>query len=392
LSSPALVAGASPAADVPAASAGTSSALVRVDNTNTKVGLEVVRGPDWKWEDQDGGLGCRGIVVAVESDGTWTDVAWKTSGLENSYRSGAENAYDLCVAPPAVSTPVPPAAVALKTNNVVGDQSFKRGARVVRGPDWKWGDQDGRLTEHRGFGTLVRIEPGDNAWCSIRWDTGRENSYRCGRGFYDIAYAPDAPPPPEPREGDLVTTPLAIAGRRVRFNSTWTGPAHGAGHPGVIESPPPGEAFEPGRVWVRWEHSAWSHKPIRYSCGLNATHDLVFVGKPTPPSSSAQAAASASPGAALAAAAGTAPPTEIRGPDPGDLVTETTAAKYPDALVQRGPDWRWGNQDGGEGGHGKLLPPQPGDPKGWASVQWEGSSRTCRYRVGAEYAFDLLFV
>jgi hypothetical protein len=47
----------------------------------------------------------------------------------------------------------------------------------------------------------------------------------------------------------------------------------------VIEAPPRGEAFEPGRVWVRWEHSAWSHKPIRYSCGLNATHDLVFVGK-----------------------------------------------------------------------------------------------------------------
>jgi hypothetical protein len=337
------------------------------------------------------------VVVAVESDGSWTAVSWPKSRVEESYRTGADGAYDLYVAPP-----LPSLAPAGSVKNVVGDRTFQRGARVCRGPDWKWGDQDGRLTEHRGFGTLVRLEPGDNAWATVRWDTGRENSYRCGRGFYDIAYAPDAPPPPEPKAGDLVTTPLAIAGRRVLLHSAWTGPAHGAGQPGVIEAPPPGETFEPGRVWVRWEHSAWSHKLIRYYCGLNATHDLVFVGKGADGKPTAGA-----PAAAGAAAAGnTVDPSKLaptasgavaaaaatRGPDPGDLVTELTAAKYPDALVQRGPDWRWGNQDGGEGGHGFLLPPQPGDAKGWASVQWEKSSRSCRYRVGAEYAFDLIFV
>jgi hypothetical protein len=228
--------------------------------------------------------------------------------------------------PPAAAAGAVPAA---SVKNVVGDHTFRRGARVCRGPDWKWGDQDGRLTEHRGFGTLVRLEPGDNAWGAVRWDTGRENSYRCGRGFYDIAYAPDAPPPPEPKAGDLVTTPLAIAGRRVQLHSTWAGPAHGAGQPGVIESPPPGEAFEPGRVWVRWEHSAWSHKPIRYSCGLNAAHDLVFVGQGSdrkPTASVQQPLPAVAPAAANGVAPAPAP--AARGLDPVDLVTELTPAEY----------------------------------------------------------------
>ena len=59
------------------------------------VGLRVVRGPDWKWSDQDKGEGNLGTVVEVRSAG-WVEVQWD-HGARATYRAGAESAYDLCV-------------------------------------------------------------------------------------------------------------------------------------------------------------------------------------------------------------------------------------------------------------------------------------------------------
>ena len=50
------------------------------------------------------------------------------------------------------------------------------GLRVVRGPDWEEGDQDGG----EGFvGTVVGLE-GDGGRVTIQWDMGQRNIYRCG--------------------------------------------------------------------------------------------------------------------------------------------------------------------------------------------------------------------
>lgn len=51
--------------------------------------------------------------------------------------------------------------------------SLNRG-RVKRGPDWKWGEQDG------GAGKLGTIqgELDDDGWVKVRWDAGGINSYR----------------------------------------------------------------------------------------------------------------------------------------------------------------------------------------------------------------------
>lgn len=64
----------------------------------------VVRGPDWKWRDQDGGNGERGVVTDITR---WTGessprkyavrVRWDKSGLVNLYRYGAENKIDVRV-------------------------------------------------------------------------------------------------------------------------------------------------------------------------------------------------------------------------------------------------------------------------------------------------------
>lgn len=61
-------------------------------------GMLVKRGPDWKWEDQDGGIGGVGIVIEVKSWKTELNkgarIRWQ-SGQMNVYRYGAENAYDV---------------------------------------------------------------------------------------------------------------------------------------------------------------------------------------------------------------------------------------------------------------------------------------------------------
>ena len=81
------------------------------------------------------------------------------------------------------------------------------GARVARGVDWKWRDQDGSPP---GFGTVT----GElrNGWIEVQWDHGGANSYRMGaEGKFDLQLASDepqpAPPPNTSGEGSDVDTP-----------------------------------------------------------------------------------------------------------------------------------------------------------------------------------------
>ncbi|XP_076765916.1 ubiquitin fusion-degradation 4-like isoform X3 [Xylocopa sonorina] len=59
---------------------------------------------------------------------------------------------------------------------------FVAGARVVRGLDWKWRDQDGVPP---GEGTVTGEM--HNGWIDVTWDHGGSNSYRMGaEGKYDL--------------------------------------------------------------------------------------------------------------------------------------------------------------------------------------------------------------
>jgi hypothetical protein len=62
-------------------------------------------------------------------------------------------------------------------------KSVDIGARVVRGKDWEWGDQDGG-----GPGTV--IAPGARkGWARVQWDSGGANAYQVGwEGQYDLYY------------------------------------------------------------------------------------------------------------------------------------------------------------------------------------------------------------
>lgn len=54
---------------------------------------------------------------------------------------------------------------------------MKIGTRVVRGPDWKWGDQDGVPSSASTIGTVIS-ELADDGWIRIQWNNGETNSYR----------------------------------------------------------------------------------------------------------------------------------------------------------------------------------------------------------------------
>ena len=64
------------------------------------------------------------------------------------------------------------------------------GLRVVRGPDWEWGDQDGG----EGYvGTVTGLEKG-GGMVIVQWDTGQRCRYRCGeQGKYDLRILDNGP-------------------------------------------------------------------------------------------------------------------------------------------------------------------------------------------------------
>jgi E3 ubiquitin-protein ligase HERC2 len=80
------------------------------------------------------------------------------------------------------------------TEEVSGPSILSRvvpGVRVVRGPDWKWGDQDGSPP---GEGVIIS-EIDRDGWVRVRWNNGATNSYRMGKdGKYDLKLAPSEIP------------------------------------------------------------------------------------------------------------------------------------------------------------------------------------------------------
>ena len=56
--------------------------------------------------------------------------------------------------------------------------------------------------------------------------------------------------------------------------------------------------------------------------------------------------------------------------------------------VRRGRDWKWEDQDGGDGKTGIVIGPH-GTSKQWVNVKWYGSGTTIAYRWGALGFYDL---
>ena len=55
--------------------------------------------------------------------------------------------------------------------------------------------------------------------------------------------------------------------------------------------------------------------------------------------------------------------------------------------VTRGPDWKWGEQDGGEGNKGEVVKVK--GTSGWVIVKWQNGREQFDYRWGAQGSYDL---
>ncbi|KAM3618642.1 uncharacterized protein V6R79_023017 [Siganus canaliculatus] len=220
--------------------------------SSMEVGMRVVRGLDWKWGNQDDGEGHVGTVVEIGRQGSTTTpdktvvVQWD-SGTRTNYRTGYQGSYDLLL--------YDNAQIGVRHSNIICDSckkhgimgmrwkckvcfdydlctqcymnnkhdlshAFERyetahsqpvslaprqnlpriilkgifqGVKVVRGPDWDWGNQDGgegkvgKVVDIRGWDT----ESGRSV-ASVTWSNGTTNVYRMGhKGKVDLKYVSD---------------------------------------------------------------------------------------------------------------------------------------------------------------------------------------------------------
>lgn len=208
------------------------------------VGYRVVRGPDWRWGKQDGGEGHVGTVRNFESNQevvvVWdngTAANYRCSGIydlrildssptgikhEGSMCEGCRmqpiygmrwkcadcQNYDLCsvcyhgdkhhlrhqfyrVCGPNSERVL---CEARRKSKKITARGIFPGARVVRGVDWQWEDQDGgpgrrgKVTEVQDWSTS---SPRSAAY--ILWDNGAKNLYRLGfEGMADLKVISDA--------------------------------------------------------------------------------------------------------------------------------------------------------------------------------------------------------
>nr|XP_042902854.1 E3 ubiquitin-protein ligase MIB1 [Parasteatoda tepidariorum] len=213
-------------------------------NTMEGVGARVMRGTDWKWGKQDGGEGHLGTVRNFESPEEVV-VVWDNGTAANYRCSGAydlrivESAptgirhegtmcdtcrqqpifgirwkcaectnYDLCSSCYhgdkhhlrhrffRITTPGSDRVLTdpRRKSKKIAIRGIFPGARVVRGVDWQWEDQDGG-NGRRGKVTEIQdwsaASPRSAAY--VMWDNGAKNLYRVGfEGMADLKVVNDA--------------------------------------------------------------------------------------------------------------------------------------------------------------------------------------------------------
>ncbi|XP_018058447.1 PREDICTED: E3 ubiquitin-protein ligase MIB2 [Atta colombica] len=321
-----------------------------------EVGLRVVRGQDWKWDDQDGGEGHAGTIVEIgrpPSAGNSTSspnptdrtpdktviVQWD-HGARSNYRIGYQGAYDLLV--------FDNAAAGVKHSNIICDgckrhgiigirwkctecfdydlctqcymadvheltHTFERyqttnsvgvrlepregctkiplkgifiGAKVIRGPDWEWGNQDGGRGK---TGRVMDIRGWDNessrSVATVTWSTGSTNVYRLGfKGCVDLCYVEEA------NAGIYYKEHLPLLGQpvlTVSDNGNGTTPTK-SGVTGITSSPHPLMFNVGDKVKVLMEvdtlkemqdgHGGWNPRMAEYIGKIGIVHRITDKG------------------------------------------------------------------------------------------------------------------
>ncbi|XP_071117058.1 uncharacterized protein [Haliotis cracherodii] len=116
------------------------------------LGSRVIRGPDWKYQDQD--VGGPGTVINHADDHKLVWVLWDLNDKLCRYRFGFENKYDINV-------------VEDKQRTLKEDELIEVGCRVRRGADWPYQNEDGGPGN---TGVVIRKRK-DNS-VKVRWENG----------------------------------------------------------------------------------------------------------------------------------------------------------------------------------------------------------------------------
>ncbi|XP_061707251.1 E3 ubiquitin-protein ligase MIB1 [Cydia pomonella] len=201
------------------------------------------------------------------------------------------------------------------------------GARVIRGPDWKWGKQDGGEGH---VGTVRNFESPEEV--VVVWDNGTAANYRCS-GAYDLRIL-DSAPTGVKHEGTMCDT--------------------------CRQQPIFG---------IRWKCAECSNYDLCSVCYHGDKHHLRH-----------RFYRISAPGAqrCLVEPRRKSKKQAVRGIFPG-------------ARVVRGVDWQWEDQDGGNGRRGKVNEIQDwsaASPRSAAYVVWDNGAKNL-YRVGFEGMADL---
>ncbi|XP_070556888.1 LOW QUALITY PROTEIN: E3 ubiquitin-protein ligase MIB1-like [Ptychodera flava] len=204
------------------------------------------------------------------------------------------------------------------------------GARVVRGPDWKWGKQDGGEGH---VGTVRNFESAEEV--VVVWDNGTAANYRCA-GAYDLRTYDSAP----------------------------TGVKHDGTMCDTCRMQP--------IFGIRWKCAECPNYDLCSACYHGDKHHLRhrFYRINVP--------------------GGDRVPLEPR----RKSKKITARGIFPGARVVRGVDWQWEDQDGGNGRRGKITEIQDwsaASPRSAAYVIWDNCAKNL-YRVGFEGMSDLKVV
>jgi len=205
----------------------------------TMLGTRVVRGPDWKWDEQDGGDGHMGTVrkyknseeviivwdkgtvanyrcndsydlrildsgsAGVKHETVTCDSCRKTPIFGTRWTCSECDDYDLCSEcyhgdkhvlqhrfycidlPERTKTLV----AARENSTKIPAYGLFAGTRVTRGPDWQWGAQDGLVAGSPGEILEIRdwVESSPRTAAAVSWDLGANNLYRVGyKGKVDL--------------------------------------------------------------------------------------------------------------------------------------------------------------------------------------------------------------
>ncbi|CAL1544053.1 unnamed protein product, partial [Lymnaea stagnalis] len=349
------------------------------------VGATVRRGPDWEWKDQDGPVK-EGTVIQISN---WLKsfrgqikVSW-TGGSTYSYRLGVDGKLDLsCVVPsqgdyyykshlPIVgqmndeetdsSLDLSSSLSMLQVDGddlasllmleLLGDglldsvtaksketQYLRIGFRVVRGPDWIWGNQDkseGHLATVVDIGGCDKVNIPDKCVAAL-WDCGSRDIYRAGAaGGFDLRI--------------FDTAPCGIQHSSVSCSSCKVPRIQG----------------------MRWQCQVCAGVNLCSACYGDDQHDVDHAFWRVDNASSKQ---------------------EV--PRRRGSKKVQAMGIFKDATVIRGHDWRWGNQDGGVGHQGRVLSIDEWNKnsgRSKADVEWRPGAKNS-YRVGHDGKMDLTCV